>query len=601
MPSNLPISRLIRVQVVLSALAAQAQNLSTLLCLTSSAVVDVVERIRTYNTLTDVANDFGTTGPEYAAAVLWYQQTPQPTQIKIGRWAKTATKAHVKGSLLSAAAQAIAGFNAVTTPAFSMLIDGVPVTISPVSFATSVNLNGVAALVQTALAAAVAGSTCVWNSIYSRFELTGGTTGASASFSFPTAPTAYGSINFAANPAANATITLGGTVVTFVAAGPVGNQVLIGANTAATLANLLTFLSTSADANLVKFKYSVLGNYLYLQAAATGVAGNALTIAASVATASGATLSGGSGTDVSAMLGLTVASSGAYVVGGMAAETALAAATLHDQRFGQTWYGLTIPEATDDDQVAVAGFIEATNNKHVFGVSTQDAAVLSAIATSDVAYRLNALGYKKTVVQYSSQSAYSACSLLGRALTVNYNGNNTVITLMYKQEPGIVAENLVESQMQALAAKCCNVFVAYNNSTAIIEQGKVSSGDFIDTITGADAFAIGVMNNLYNLLYTSPTKIPQTDAGANVSVTTVAAVCNQFVENGFLAPGVWDQAGFGNLAQGDFLPKGYYIYAQPVASQFKADRQARKSVPIQVAAKCAGAVHSFDVQLNISR
>jgi hypothetical protein len=121
------------------------------------------------------------------------------------------------------------------------------------------------------------------------------------------------------------------------------------------------------------------------------------------------------------------------------------------------------------------------------------------------------------------------------------------------------------------------------------------------TITGADALAVDIQNALYNLLYTSPTKIPQTDAGTNLSVTTIEQVCGKYVTDGFLAPGVWDQAGFGNLAQGDFIGKGFYVYAPTVASQLKPDRQARKSVPIQVAAKCAGAVHSFDLQLNISR
>ena len=44
-------------------------------------------------------------------------------------------------------------------------------------------------------------------------------------------------------------------------------------------------------------------------------------------------------------------------------------------------------------------------------------------------------------------------SLLGRMLTVNFNANNTTITLMYKQEPGIVAETLSSSQADTLAAK----------------------------------------------------------------------------------------------------------------------------------------------------
>jgi Protein of unknown function (DUF3383). len=145
------------------------------------------------------------------------------------------------------------------------------------------------------------------------------------------------------------------------------------------------------------------------------------------------------------------------------------------------------------------------------------------------------------------------------------------------------------------------VFVGYDNNTNIIQPGVVASGDFIDTIFGADWLAIDIQNTVYNLLYTSPTKIPQTDSGNHLIATGIEAVCAQGVENGLLAPGTWTQAGFGALNQGDFLPKGYYVYAPPISLQNTADRAARKSVTFQVAAKLAGAIHTVDVLVNINR
>lgn len=498
---NLSVSRLVKVNVILAALAAQAQSLNVLLVLTSTAIIDVIERMRSYSTLAAVAADFGTTGPEYAAAVLYFQQTPQPSSIMFGRWAKTDTYGHLKGAALSLANQAVTAWQAVTTGAFKVSLDGIAAAdVTGLNFTTDQNLNAVATRIQAAIRAANAGyaaATVVYNAAYTRFEIKSGTTGANSKVAFLVAPA--------------------------------------------------------------------------------------------------------TGTDISAMLGMRSTSGGAYVADGMVAETALAAAALFDSKFGRAWYGLTIPEGTDDDQVAVAGFIEATNNKHIFGVTSQDAGALSAISTTDVIYRLKQLSYAKTISQYSSQNAYAVVSLMAKAMSTNWSGNNTAITLMYKGEPGIVAESLNDTQANALIAKNGNVFAAYDNNTAIIQNGVVASGDFIDTITGADAIAVDIQNELFNLLYTSPTKIPQTDAGTNLSVATIEKVCTKYVTDGFLAPGVWDQTGFGNLAQGDFLPKGYYVYAPSVASQLKPDRQARKSVPIQIAAKCAGAVHSFDLQLNIAR
>ncbi|MFX5157774.1 DUF3383 family protein, partial [Acinetobacter baumannii] len=67
------------------------------------------------------------------------------------------------------------------------------------------------------------------------------------------------------------------------------------------------------------------------------------------------------------------------------------------------------------------------------------------------------------------------------------------------------------------------------------------------------------------------------------------------------APGVWNSAGFGALKQGDTLAKGYYVYAPAIATQSQADREARKAVPFQVAAKEAGAIHTVDVLVTVNR
>lgn len=310
---------------------------------------------------------------------------------------------------------------------------------------------------------------------------------------------------------------------------------------------------------------------------------------------------GASGVDISGVLKGLSTSAGAYVANGIVPETALAAATAFDDRFGQQFYGLVIPEGATADHQAVAAYIEAATNKHVYGVGSSDANILSSGSTTDIAYLLKASGYKRSVVQYSSTNIYSICSLMGRIIPTNYNGNNTVITLMYKQEPGVIAESLTATQIGILEGKNCNVFVAYNNNTAIVEPGVMSSGEFFDVIAGTDWLALAIQTAVYNLLSTSPTKIPQTDAGNNLIMSTIEGVCAQAVTNGLLAPGVWTSGGFGSLNQNDFLPKGYYVYAPSIGTQSAADRAARRSVAFQVAAKLAGAIHTVNVTINVNR
>jgi hypothetical protein len=603
MGSSLPIQRLINVSVNLTPQPAQMQNLNNLLILGASDIINVFERLRNYNSITQVAADFGTTSPEYLAAVLWFEQSPQPTVLSIGRWAQTATAGKLLGATLSAAGQAIAAWNAITTPGFLANIDGIPYAISPASFAAQTNLNGVAAAIQTALAASEASTTCVWNSVYNRFEFESGTTGIASSFNYTAASAAVGNAAFSGQPAPADTLTLGGTAITFVSALTTGIQCLIGTNLAATLANLATLVNGSADVNLVKFKAVVnpLNIAVYFVAKTPGIGGNSLTMAKLSTVITLTNMAGATASDISVMLAATATSSGAYVAAGIAAESAAASVAIFDNMFGQGWYALQMPTAVDADHLNVAAYIEAATNKHYYGVTTQEPAVLVATDTTNIAYKLQQLNYNRTMVQYSSSNPYAVASALARMLTTNYNGNNTVIALMYKQEPGITAETLAASQVSALESFNANVFLAYNNNTAIFEQGTSASGNFIDTVMGTDWLALDIQTSVYNLLYTSPNKIPQTDAGNGQIANTIESVCSQGVTNGLLAPGVWQSNGFGSLNTGDFLAKGFYVYTPPIASQSSTLRATRASVVFQVAAKLAGAIQTVNVIINVNR
>ncbi|MCA7953854.1 DUF3383 family protein [Burkholderia seminalis] len=603
MSNGLPVSRRINVTLSLAALAAQGANLNTALVLGASTVIDTNERMRSYAGITDVAADYGTAAPEYSAAALYFGQTPKPQSVCIGRWAKTATSGSLRGGVLSTAQQALALWQAVTNGAFNITIDGTARNVSALNFSGVSNLNGVASIVQAALASY---ATVVWTG--SQFQVTSKSSGIGAA--------ASGTITLTANPAANDTVTINGTAVTFVAAAPAGSQVLIGANAAATAANLQAFLAASADANLSQCSYATVGTVTTVTAIALGNAGNAITLAKSstAITLSGATLAGGvaastvsyatapgAGTDVSAMLGLTSALASAPV-NGIAAEQPTAAVAIFLDRFANQFLGLEIADTavTDDQHVAVAAMVEA-DQAHIYGITTQNPQTLDSTVTTDLASRLKALNYQYSVIQYSSASPYAISSFLGRLLTVDFNGNSTTITMDYKQEPGIVAEALSTSQANALQAKNCNVFAAYQNNTAIVQYGVTPSGIFVDSIYNAIWFKNAVQTAVYNLQYQSPTKIPQTDAGNALIAGAISSVCDQAVTNGYLAPGVWNSAGFGAIVQGQTLSKGYYVYVPPISSQSQADREARKSVPFQVAAKEAGAIGDVDIALTVNR
>ncbi|MEQ1964651.1 DUF3383 domain-containing protein [Xenorhabdus khoisanae] len=293
--------------------------------------------------------------------------------------------------------------------------------------------------------------------------------------------------------------------------------------------------------------------------------------------------------------------SGATVIDPTQPETiAEAVAALGDA--SSAWYGLVVADTTlsDSDVLSVARYVESASVSRIYGHTVTKTDVLDADVDTDIGSQLKGAFLGRTLWQYSAQP-YAVASLFGRMFTVNFQGNRTTITLKFKQEPAISAELLTATQANALKSKNGNVFVHYNNDTAIIQEGVMANGTFIDERHGLDWIQNYVQTNLYNLMYTSTTKIPQTDEGVTQLLVNVEQSLAQGVTNGLVAPGIWGGDSFGALSRGDMLTKGYYTYAAPIAEQVQAEREKRKAPVIQCAIKLAGAIHFADVIINVNR
>lgn len=111
---------------------------------------------------------------------------------------------------------------------------------------------------------------------------------------------ATGSITFSDQPAANATITIGGQAFTFVAGTPTANQIKIGASVQETVANAIRALNASAVAGVMAATYrgGGRGNVIEITHDALGASGNSFALVSSSAAAvvSAATLTGGAAT-----------------------------------------------------------------------------------------------------------------------------------------------------------------------------------------------------------------------------------------------------------------------------------------------------------------
>lgn len=266
------------------------------------------------------------------------------------------------------------------------------------------------------------------------------------------------------------------------------------------------------------------------------------------------------------------------------------------------WYGLVIASnLTEQEALDVGALIEAADPSRLFGYTSQDENCLSATDTTSIPYKLKQKKYRRTFTLFSSDNAYAAASMFGRAFTVNFMGTNTTITLKFKQLPGIAPEDLNTAEAKALTAINCNVYAGYNNDTAILQEGVMSDGSFFDEIHGLDWLQNHLETALFNLYYTNTTKIPQTGGGVNRQSAVLERACEQGVTNGLLAPGQWSGDSFGVLSTGDYLPKGFYVFANSLDDQPQSEREARKAPVYQIAGKLAGATHSADVLVAINR
>jgi len=307
----------------------------------------------------------------------------------------------------------------------------------------------------------------------------------------------------------------------------------------------------------------------------------------------------GTGTDISGMLHMTAALAERSSTG-LAPETPVGALARVD---GRGWYAATFASSvplTDAQHLACSGYLEAATDPHLYGITTAEATVLDPASSVDIASQAMLADYMRTVVQYSITNPYAICSFFGRALTVNFEGVNTTITMKFKVEPGVSAELLTGSQASTVAAKRCNVYVQYNNGTSINQEGMMSGRAYFDEMHGLDWLSNRVQNDVWNMLYTSP-KVPQTNPGVHKLVNAADGGLAQGVNNGLIAAGIWNAPGFGELNQGDLLARGWYTFANLVEEQAQSDREARIAPLIQIAVKLAGAVHFANVLINVNR
>lgn len=258
----------------------------------------------------------------------------------------------------------------------------------------------------------------------------------------------------------------------------------------------------------------------------------------------------------------------------------------------------------DDAVTTAASAVQALDNiflQHF--ASTQDIQGISA--------DISQAGQKKTRALVYTRGGMPAANLYkaayaGRGFSVNFTGSNTAQTMNLKQLANVLPDNgisetlFIEAGGGEATGSGCDLYVSFDGVPSVSSNG---GNDFFDNVYADLAAKFYLQTAGFNYLRQTNTKIPQTEPGMTGLKNAYRKVCNQFVTNGYWAPGAWDSSEFfgdPTIFTNNITAAGFYLYSQPVAQQNSQDRDNRIAPLVQIAAKRAGAIHKGSVLVNVN-
>lgn len=189
----------------------------------------------------------------------------------------------------------------------------------------------------------------------------------------------------------------------------------------------------------------------------------------------------------------------------------------------------------------------------------------------------------------------------GRALSVNFSGSNTTLTMNLQSLTGVQPDpTLTQAQLNLANTAGADTYASYQGVPGVYCSG---ANQYFDAVYNLQWFVGALQVASFNYLQQAGTKIPQTESGMDGLKGADRTVCEQAFTNQYFAPGTWNAPiPFGNptLFLQNISQKGYYIYSVPVSQQLAADRAARKAPLIQIAGKAAGAIQTANVVVTIN-
>lgn len=289
-------------------------------------------------------------------------------------------------------------------------------------------------------------------------------------------------------------------------------------------------------------------------------------------------------------------------------ETILVAAQAC-RKVNSEWYPFVPLGAAADDIKTLAEWTETATPSTVLMYTTAANDVLDSTgAATDIFLALKTKNYRRSFGLFCGQADTpdAVAAVMGYAMGANTGLAASSYTLAYKNLKGVTPDDLSEAQIAYICGTSSstgsngNVYICRAEDYNVLQQGYMADKTSFDEILNLDMLKNSITLNVMDLLY-SLKKIPQTEAGVAAIVNVINVACNEFVTNGFIAPGQWNGPKCLDLKTGDFLANGYLVQSAAVNEQTQANRDARKAPPIYVCVKLAGAIEFVTIEVNVNR
>jgi len=239
------------------------------------------------------------------------------------------------------------------------------------------------------------------------------------------------------------------------------------------------------------------------------------------------------------------------------------------------WYFLCCVSRDSAKQALVAAWAEANGKIALFGDDDK---------TSVFGLALKALGYDRSAVVYHSECDGSTGDLWPEVAWASRMSITTPGSTYWaeKDVKGVTADTLTTTEINALKAANVSFFTESARGVTLPYQGKVASGEWIDTIHFADwqaeeiAFRVEALKIAKSF---ANSKIPATSKGITMYEGAIRGALDLGVTNGGL--------------------ESYTLTMPNIADVSDADKLARLLKNIQIVGKLAGAFIYVNIAINL--